>query len=128
MKTIARNVSIMCAMLFAGVCAFGEPAAPQAAQTKKPKLPQVQIRANLTDGSLVYGAPLFPFIVMDTGFGRQFIPLNLVTDVGFAKDDVKVKFANNDVLTGKHVRDSFAFKTVFGDVRTSLYCTSVQAH
>ena len=102
MKTL---VSILCALFLASAGGFGETA------------PLMRVKVNLADGSVINGTPLFPALILNTEFGRQTIPLELVSTLDFNKDGVKVGFANKDVLSGKINRKFFGVKTVFGVAR-----------
>jgi len=71
----------------------------------------------LLDGSQLIGTLNAPSLVVVTSFGRTEIPLAQISALDFAKDSVKVRFHNKDVLSGTLEDTAFAFKTVFNDVR-----------
>jgi len=76
----------------------------------------VSAKVSLADGSQLLGTLNAPLVVV-TSFGKKEIPLAQISALDFAKDGVKVRFHNKDVLSGTLEDTAFAFKTVFNDVR-----------
>jgi len=77
----------------------------------------VKAKVNLLDGSQLLGTLNAPSLVVVTSFGKKEIPLVQIATLDFAKDGVKVRFHNKDVLSGTLEDTALAFKTVFNDVR-----------
>ena len=119
MKINIKPFLLTCVLIAAGVAAGADApgAALRGAGEPRPqgaKAPLPRITAVLADGSVVKGTPLFPALVMNTSFGRQEIPLRLIASVEFSDNGLKVRFRNNDVLSGKTARKFYGLETVFG--------------
>ena len=76
----------------------------------------MNVKVTLVDGSVLNGTTMFRMVALDTGFGRQQIPLGLVSSLDFKPGALKVEFANKDVLTGRHVREFYGVTTIVGEV------------
>ena len=104
---------LMTALLVSVICCIGqEPNAEDIVTTN--------VKVTLSDGSQLRGTLQQYSLALITAFGKQEIPFALIAALDFTKDEVKVKFRNQDVLTGKFEGDSVALQTVFNSVRLSF--------